>query len=401
MRVRWSARGRRVPKAPLAVLALVVVAAAYAHSAWLGPLQWSPDGLFYRAQTLEVLGRSASDARREVFTSAIAAEVASQGENERRIRDPRWQEYSAKFYRRRWLVPVMGAALDPVLGLRSLQIVSLLGFIAFGPVLFALLRRRFGLELSFVVALACVLLPPVQRWSLLPGVDSWGLTLQTASLLSLVLVVDRGARWLPAWIVSMLALSFTREAVVILVLAAAWLVWRRRRRLDGVLLGTAIAAAALPIVLFAAPAAQAQLAFVIDDYEVPRDPSWGHILRGYVPQLWKTVKGDIEFPIHYPLAPLAYLAVVACVVALGYLLLRPPAADAYFRLHRPVALGCLLVLLLANNFQGYRLEIVLVPSLAVALALVTTTIAGRRSGGPQAATTPQAPEGRAGIEAPP
>ena len=88
---------------------------------------------------------------------------------------------------------------------------SWIGYLLIGPLLFLLLRVRFSELASFVVAAACILLPPVIEHSTLRGVDSWGLALTIASLLFLALAVTRGLRWLPAFVVAIALLSITRD----------------------------------------------------------------------------------------------------------------------------------------------------------------------------------------------
>jgi hypothetical protein len=102
--------------------------------------------------------------------------------------------------------------------------------VALGPVLYLLLNLRFGRVVSAAASAACLLLPPVREFARGPGTDSWGLTLLVVGLLSAMLLRERGLRWLPVWIAVVLALSFTRDATVVLVLATGWLAFRKRDR---------------------------------------------------------------------------------------------------------------------------------------------------------------------------
>src|SRR6478672_2346866 len=205
-------------------------------------LQGDPnsDGLFYEVQAKELQGTSHEQAMHEVFDSERAREAAAiedEPSGAYRVLDPAWQSFSAQFYERRWLVPGLAIGVAEVTGESigtAVKNVSMLGYALVGAMLFLLLRRRFGVSASILAALACMLLPPLYRWSFGQFVDSWGLLLETLGLLALVLVADRGLRWLPLWIGAMLLLSVTRDATMILGIAAVWLAvgqWRDRERL--------------------------------------------------------------------------------------------------------------------------------------------------------------------------
>src|SRR5260221_6414395 len=84
---------------------------------WRDPVRWTADGGFYQAQSLELRGVDAHQARLRVFHGSIGRSL---GESRR---GDAWVESSAPRYRRRWLVPALGAALSPLFGERSLLIV--------------------------------------------------------------------------------------------------------------------------------------------------------------------------------------------------------------------------------------------------------------------------------------
>jgi hypothetical protein len=344
------------------------------------------DGLFYEVQRLQVQGHSEAEATREVFDGAIARQTAAiedEPSHVRRVLDPAWVEYSKRFYRRRWLVPAVAAALSPVVGDhpgRALRWASLLGYLLVAPVLFLLLRRRFPAELSAVLAVACTLAPPVYKWSLGQRVDSWGLMLEALGLLAAVLVKDRGPRWLALWVAAIAALSITRDATAILVPAVLWLViveWGRpaARRINLALLGTGIAAA-LPAFLLGGTPLRDQLAYVITGYKIPEDTSWSFIGAHYMEQLGHTIGEDLTYPTDFalPVAVVLYLGLAVALAALVAVMLKRSRGDAYFSLMKAAIPGSILLLLLANNPQAYRLELVFVPIAAVGLAILAMRV---------------------------
>jgi hypothetical protein len=121
---------------------------------WTRPPHWSPDGLFYEAQRLEVAGASAEDARTRVFFADPRYRAARdhafppQSPTRTTLLNRRWVEYSAANYRRRWAVPAAAAAISPLFGQRSLLIVSLVGYVLLAALLYLWLRLRFGALVS-------------------------------------------------------------------------------------------------------------------------------------------------------------------------------------------------------------------------------------------------------------
>ena len=371
-------RGRpRVRVASLAAVVGLVLCATVAAGSWLmGPVEWNDsDSLFYEAQRLELLGRTAHEARFEVFSSDKAQSVAVNEDDADppHVLNPTWVEYSAQFYRRRWTVPLIGAWLDPALGEHSLEVASFLGYLALGPSLFLLLVRRYSRRTSFLVAAFCLILPPVYKWSTFMGVDSWGLVFEVLAFVGLLCVAERGLRWLPLWIGAMLALSFTRDAAIALLLGVCWIAWRQRRsrpsRARNALLFLTGIAAALPAVLLFRASLRDQLAYVIGNYYVPTDPSWSYVLRGYPGQIRATMVRDLGYPLDFPLVAAVpiYVGMAALVALVVVFLLRAPHVP-YFDVHRGAVIGYAVFLAFAANPQGYRLELVALPTLAVALA---------------------------------
>jgi Dolichyl-phosphate-mannose-protein mannosyltransferase len=347
------------------------------------------DGLFYEVERLRVQGHGEAEARRMVFEAPIARQTAAIEDepDEPRVLDPAWVEYSKRFYRRRRLVPALAAAMEPLVGDepgRALRVVSLIGYVLIAPVLFLLLRRRFSVWLSAGLALACTLAPPVYKWSLGMRTDSWGLLLETLALLAAVLVKDRGRWWLVLWVAAVAALSITRDATAILLPAVLWLLLVERddpaaRRTNAALLGTGVAAA-LPAFLLGGAPVRDNLAYVIAGYNIPDESSWSYVASGYFDQLWRTISTDLSYPVDFaiPVAVVLYAGLAVALAALIALAARPARGDPYFSLMKAAIPGCLVLLLLANNPQAYRLELVFVPLVAVGLAIVAVRLLAAR-----------------------
>lgn len=371
-----------------AVLGLIIVGLILALPGLVKDGEPNSDGLFYEVQAKQLEGQSHEQAMHEVFDGPRARETAAiedEPSGAYRVLNPAWQEYSAQFYERRWLVPGLAIAVGAVTGesiATAVKTVSMLGYALVGAVLFLFLRRRFSLGTSVVAALGCMLLPPLYRWSYGQFVDSWGLLLETLGLLALVLVSDRGLRWLPLWIGAMLALSVTRDATMVLGVAAIWVAvgqWRApgALRRNAWLLGAG-AAAALPALALGGAPARENLAYIYAGYNVPADDSWGHVISGYPAQLWRTIEGNLTYPTEHGTLGLALYAVVAVALAAIVLAaLRRPGGDPFWYAVRGAILGCAVLLLVANNPQGYRLELVLVPAVATGFALAATWLAPR------------------------
>ena len=339
-------------RTPILAVLVGVVVALVAIPGFVKLDKPNSDGLFYEVQRLEVEGHSEAEATRTVFDGAIARQTAHIEDDPghvRRVLDPHWVEYSKRFYRRRWLVPAVAAAVAPIVGEhpgRALRWASLLGYLLIAPVLFLLLRRRFPALLSAALAVACTLAPPVYKWSLGMRVDSWGLLLEALGLLAAVL----------------------------------WLViveWRSRaaRRVNLALLGSGIAAA-LPAFVLGGTPVRDQLAYVITGYKIPEDTSWSFIGAHYMDQLWRTIRSDFSYPTDFPLpvTVILYAGLAVAVVALVAVMLRRARGDPYFSLAKAAIPGCFVLLLLANNAQAFRLELIFVPIAAIGLAIIAMRV---------------------------
>ncbi len=200
-----SAKRRQPPPTDVQKLAILGAACAIAvvgvlnvWSTFGGPVEWTPDALFYQANVQEIRGADHSAAIAKTFQGPISAEL--------RARDPKhtgsaeWVAYNEPFYERRVAVPLAAAALYPVDGESSLLDLSLAGYVAALLALFALLLLRFRLVVAAGVTIATAFLPALVNHSSFPLTDSWGLALEISAFAAAILTLDRGRRWLPLWI---------------------------------------------------------------------------------------------------------------------------------------------------------------------------------------------------------
>lgn len=353
------------------MLALAGLAVALTFGRWGDPPQWKPDALFYEAQLLEIRGVPKTEALHRVFTGPLAAprrqdEAKKRAEAKPRVSDPAWVEYSAQFYRRRWVVPILAAAIEPAFGTNSLQIVSLTGFVLVGPLLYLLLRLRFGRLPSVLAAAACVSLPPLRYWAEMPQTDSFAVAMEALALLAAMLALERGRRWYPFFLLSMLLLAFTRDASAIVLIAVAWLALRTRSRRSYGLVAGAAAATAVPPLVFGAPL-RVSLAYMFDNFYIPADTSWGFVLGQYPKGFRRVEIQDVDYLTHHPFTG---LAVVGGLLALYALRRRDPLVT----MTRAAGLACLGLVALQPNPTGLRLELVFIPVLAVGLAMLLAAV---------------------------
>ena len=341
----------------LAVLALTGFGLLLAKPNLGGHVEWTADGVFYHAQALEVRGDSREDARREAWSSPIAAALRERFPDRPEFSDPRWIEYSSDIYRRRWTVPVIAAAALPRWGDDTLETVSILAYVALAPLLFLLLVQRFRPEISAAVAAFCMLAGPLQLHSFAPMTDSMGLLLVVLSLLAAYLVLERGWRWLALWLPAMLALAFTREIAVIPLVAVAWVALRGRTPQALALAGSGLVLTLLPTFLFSLDPIDF-LAFNFSGFQVPTDSSLGFVVSNYPENLWRMLRIDAE--------SVYFLGGAAAIAAL--LVLRP-RGDHYFELMAAASAGALITLLVSAVYSGLRLELVFLPMVAAGMAL--------------------------------
>ncbi len=359
---------------------LIAIIAALSMAPQLGrsvtSLTWDADSLYYRSQALELRGVPVQQARRELFTGPLSTFVRTHDADEpgepRRFTDPHWVDYNARFYRRRWTLPAAAAALEPVFGARSLQILSLLGYVAIGPLLFLLLRRRFTGVVAAVVSLVLLALPATRSWSVIPLTDSWGVALLLCGLLGARRVLDRGPRALPWWIAAVLALSFTRDTTLILVLAAATMAVLLRSRRGALLAATGFLAS-LPAPAIFGGSVRETLAFVVNDLTVPPQSTWSFIADHYPATFSHMLSRYAHSMSGNALTVAALLAGIAGVALLTS---RRDRREPWLAMVMAMPLGYLALLVLGPTYSAYRYELVLLPVVAVGLALIGERLLG-------------------------
>ncbi len=368
------ARRRSLRADVVALGALLVLAAAVAVDGWRSPTRWMPDSYFYRAQVLQLRGVDEDESLTRAFASPrLAAErraEASLPVYQRKVSNPEWVRDSAIFYERRWLVPALAAALDPWLGERGLEAASLAGYVAIAPALYLLIRLWFGVLVAALATGVALLVEPLRVWTSSPLTDSWGLALQCAALAAACLVLSRGTRWLAAWIPAVLLLGFTRDAAAFVVGAGAVVLLVRRDRTTVLLVATGLGAALPPVLLFGVPLVEA-IAYPLSGYYPSPDADWGFVADRYWPGLKTLVREDLQY--------LAGHLVTAALVVGGLLSLAllPRTHDGRRAYVWAAAVGSVLYLAITPNDTQFRLELVVVPFVALGLASLAERLVTR------------------------
>jgi hypothetical protein len=343
-----------------ALLAGVAVIAIGGHLS--GPTRWTPDGLFYQARALEIRGVSRDAALTRTFEGPLGAQLRRIDPH--RSGNPDWVAYNAQFYERRVALPAAAAALHGVAGDRALLDLSLAGYVAAVLAIFGLLAVRFRLPIAGGVALATALLPALIDNSTVPLTDSWGLAFETAAFASGLLVLERGRRWLIAWVAAILLLSFTRDSAWIPVLAALGLAITLRSRVSFALLGSGIASSLPVVALFPLPMRQL-LAEMLNGIQPDPGASWSVIAGRYphaIVDLLHADGGFVRDGAWY--SALYLLAGLALLVALA----RSSRGSAATTLLGLGALAGVAYILVVPVFSAFRLELVLIPMAAFGLA---------------------------------
>jgi 4-amino-4-deoxy-L-arabinose transferase-like glycosyltransferase len=361
---------------------LVVFAVAFAASlhAWIEPVKWSdPDSLYYQAKALSFRGEDERTALHRAFRSPIAEQVLElerqalreDPKRERQFTNPVWIDYTSRFFERRVAVSAMAAAIYPVFHLRSVLAVSLLGYLLLAVALYAFLCRRFGPWTSAAIASVCVLAPPVRDASFVPMTDSWGLLLETCALLAAVLTYDRSTRWLWGWVGALALLSITRDDTVVPLVAAGLLLLHQRDRRSLLLVGSGVAAVLPAILIFGNTSVRENLAYVFSGFNPPYEETWKFVLHYYPQNLESLLRADLSYGTHLGIEGVPwYLGLALALVGIVLLVRRLPEKDVFYRLAAYALPGAALYVLLFAKDSGMRQEIVFLPPLAVALALV-------------------------------
>jgi len=289
---------------------LVFMAVAFSWNHWAGPIEWTPDGLFYEAQSRELSGTPAAAARQQVFFGPLAADSS---DTSGRLDGRGWVEYAAPFYRRRWVVPATGAALRPAFGTRALEMVSLLGYILSGLLVYGLARRRFSSWVAFAAGVFALWFPPLREWAGHPLTDTMGVAVMALTFSAGAWSLQGRRSRILVWAASVLLLSFTRDTAVIAVAGAIWLALAQRSRRTVALAATAIVSAAPALLLFGAPLRQT-MAFTFSDNKVPSDTSWHYIFDQYGTYLRLMI--NFDFPFRSSPVVTGLLLAVAALLAL-------------------------------------------------------------------------------------
>jgi Dolichyl-phosphate-mannose-protein mannosyltransferase len=351
-----------------AVLGLSLVAVLAMIHQWNGHILWDPDSLFYQAKVIELrTGASSAQALHQVFSSHLTAymrslEALQPASQPKLLNEPGWAVFSAQFYARRLLVPAMAALVYPIFGLRSLHIVALVGYVVLGPMLYLLLRRRFGQLPSLIAAGACLLLPTVHSWAAFPLTDVWSLVFEVAALFAAIRVLDGQRWWLLGWVLAVLASSFTHDAGFIPVIATGVVFLLRRERRSFTLVASGFAAC-LPALAIASVKENVQLATALSQHAIPQHTGWSWVLSHYFPNLGTVLHQYLSYAGSNPMTVLPFVVGLLLLFGLGR------GRDVALLLVRAVVVGYLVMLALGPSFSDFRYELVLVPLLAFGFAL--------------------------------
>ncbi len=347
----------------LVVLGLAAAALVAVGGVIDGAARWSPDGLFYQARSLELRGVDRDTALDRVFQGELGAELRAR--DPERAGDPAWVRYNAQFYERRVSVPLVANAIEPIAGDRSILDVSLAGYVAAVLAIFGLLLVRFRIAIAAAITLATVFLPALTFHSSFPLTDSWGLALETAALLSGILVLQRGPRWLIAWGASILLLSFTRDSTLIPVVGALAVALTLRSRVSWAMFGTAVAAAVPVLLMFSVPTREL-LAMMLNNAQPAPDASWGSVAERYPGAIADLLRADGGFVRDGAWYSAAYLA---GGLGLLFLLGRGGRRNPVLTLLQAAAVASVAYVLVVPIFSAFRLELACVPMAAFGLAL--------------------------------
>jgi hypothetical protein len=322
----------------------------------VAPVRWAADSVAYEAKTLHYAGASERAAEHRAFLlepQVAAADGRSGIDTQAKF------AASMIWYRRRVLVPAVAAKLQPVLGVRSLQAVSVAGFVLVGLALYGFLRLRFSPVLALGGSTSALAFPPFQHWSFYPLVDSVGVLFVVMALTLAVLTLRRGYCWLFPWMLVLVAGSLTRETIAAPVIAAFMLVvWRVRRALPLFVTGVGAVAPAMFFLRF--PFAEAFARVTAYQLRVPIDTSFSALLSHW---LFLTA----VLPVRDVLAEPIWAPILAIPVAF---VLRMHDGSTNGKVVRAAAIAGLVYLASFPFVTNLRLELVLLPAAAYGVALL-------------------------------
>jgi hypothetical protein len=173
---------------------------------------------------------------------------------------------------------------------------------------------------------------------------------------------------------TMLALSFTRDATIVVVTGLIWVALRERTRAAVTTLVTAVVVSLPAPLIFGAPTREI-IAYTLNQFHPPADASWSFIRSRYVAAEKGLVKDDLTYLLHHP-----YVGLFAVVGLVALFAIRN--GDAATRMMRGGVVGAVVLLLLAPNYTALRLELPFVPLAAYGLGLLLQTVWSRAPRGP-------------------
>jgi hypothetical protein len=158
-----------------------------------------------------------------------------------------------------------------------------------------------------------------------------------------------GPRWrLGVWAASILLLSFSRDAGLVAVAAAAWVAVAERGKRSVALAGTGLVAALPAPLLFGAPFRQT-MAFTFGGNRIPEDDSWHFVGSQYVRHVKWMIRD--EFPVQ------SHLLVTGCLLALIAIAVARPSSPVAAQVRRAtLAAGLLAVVVLGVFVAPLQLE---------------------------------------------
>lgn len=321
--------------------------------AWTGPVRWTTDGMAYEAKLFEARGAPQPTAVRQAYAAAVASKTYQPTLSEPAL------EKNMKWFRRRPLLPVIGAALYPWLGARSLLVLSLGAFALLGPALYIFLRQRFSVPYAVGVTTAGLAFPPLREWSSHPLTDSAGVLFCVIALTAAVLTITRSRWWLVPWAGAVAAGSVTRETIAAAVLAAAVLAVRGVPRARA-LFATGVVAVAPAMLLLRFPF---KLAFA--------NVFHAQVGKHMEPSAWGLIKWWPFLILRQFFGEFILKPLPAAILLLGILLVLDSRERTVPTIvARAGALGAVLYLWSFPFFSGFRLELVVIPAAAFGIALL-------------------------------